>query len=226
MDWLLKNMMGYKEEDYLLLSGIQHFVFCRRQWALIHIEQEWEENVLTIEGIDLHEKADNPFVREKRGKTIYVRALPVHSRVLGITGVCDMVEFIKSETGIPLDQEEGLYQVKPIEYKRGKPKKHDADIFQLVAQVICLEEMLGIDIEEAALYYHEIKRREKVYITEEMKQRVKDMTKEMHHYYEKRHTPRVKTGKHCQSCSLRDICLPELLEREKVSTYMNRMLAD
>lgn len=226
MDWLSKNMLGYKEEEYLLLSGIQHFAFCKRQWALIHIEQEWEENVLTIEGNDLHEKADDPFVREKRGNTIYVRALPIHSREFGITGVCDMVEFIQGKNGIPLNKEEGLYRAKPVEYKRGKPKKHNADILQLVAQTLCLEEMLGTTIDEAALYYHEIKRRETVRITNKLKQNVQNMIKEMHLYYSRRHTPRVKTGKHCLRCSLRNICLPELLEREKVSAYMNRMLVD
>ncbi|WP_053217379.1 CRISPR-associated protein Cas4 [Virgibacillus senegalensis] len=219
-------MTDYKEDEYLLLSGIQHFVFCKRQWALIHIEQEWKENVLTVEGNYLHEKADNPFIREKRGETIYVRALPVHSRELGISGVCDMVEFIQDKDGIPLDQEENLYRAKPIEYKRGKPKKHDADILQLVAQVICLEEMLATTIHEAALFYNETKRRENFMINEDMKRRVVKMVQEMHHYYHRRYTPRVKTGKHCLRCSLHNLCLPKLLEREKVSTYMNRMLTD
>jgi len=222
----LKNMTGYNEQDYLMLSGIQHFVFCKRQWALIHVEQEWAENVLTVEGNALHEKADNPFIREKRGDTIFVRALPIHSSSLGISGICDMVEFTRDDNGIPLDKEEGLYRVKPIEYKKGKPKKHDADILQLSAQSLCLEEMLGTVIDEAALYYHEIKRREPVPITNEVRQRTKDMIKEMHHYYNRKHTPRVKTGKHCLRCSLRDICMPEMLEKEKVSTYMNRMLAE
>lgn len=220
------NMTAYDEEEYLMLSGLQHFVFCKRQWALIHIEQEWEENVLTVEGNHLHEKADNPYIREKRGKTLYVRALPVHSRALGISGICDMVEFIQDPNGVPLDKEEGLYLAKPIEYKRGKPKKHDADILQLVAQTMCLEEMLGITIHEAALYYNEIKHRERIWVTDDMKRRVEAMIKEMHHYYDRSHTPRVKTGKHCLRCSLRNICLPELLERERVSTYMNRMLAE
>lgn len=219
-------MTDYKEDDYLLLSGLQHFAFCKRQWALIHIEQEWKENVLTVEGNNLHEKADDPFVREKRGETIYVRALPVHSRELGISGICDTVEFIQDNDGIPLNQEEGLYRVKPVEYKRGKPKKHNADIQQLIAQVICLEEMLATTIHEAALFYNQTKRRKNLRITEDMKQDVVTMTQEMHHYYNRRHTPRVKTGKHCLRCSLRDICLPTLLERENVSTYMNRMLTD
>lgn len=217
-------MMGYKEDEYLMLSGIQHFEFCKRQWALIHIEQEWEENVLTIEGNYLHEKADDPSIREKRGSTIFVRALPVHSSTLGINGVCDMVEFTEDEKGVPLNNETGLFRVKPIEYKRGKPKTHQADTLQLVAQVMCLEEMLATTIDEAALFYHEIKRRQTIQISNDMKNKVKSIVEEMHHYYNRRHTPRVKTGRHCLRCSLRHICLPELLDREKVSTYMNRML--
>lgn len=209
-----------------MLSGIQHFAFCKRQWACIHIEQDWSENLLTVEGKHLHEKADNPFVREKRGDTIYVRGLPIHSSQLGINGVCDMVEFIRDDVGIPLNKEDGLYRVKPIEYKRGKPKKHEADALQLVAQAMCLEEMLGTTIDEAALFYHEIRRRETLMITHEMRRHTQEMIKEMHHYYAKRHTPRVKTGKHCMRCSLRNICLPELLNKEKVSTYMNRMLSE
>lgn len=219
-------MTAYNEEEYLMLSGIQHFEFCKRQWALIHIEQEWAENVLTVEGIALHEKADNPFVREKRGGTIFVRALPVHSRTLGMNGICDMVEFIEDDQGIPLDKEDGLYRVKPIEYKRGKPKRHDADILQLVAQSICLEEMLGTTIHEAAMFYHEIKRRETIEITDRLRNKVVEIAKEMQLYYQRKHTPKVRTGKHCMRCSLRHICLPEMLEKEKVSTYMNRMLSE
>lgn len=222
----MKNMTGYDEEEFLMLSGLQHFVFCRRQWALIHIEQEWEDNVLTVEGNLLHEKVDDPFIREKRGETLYVRALPIHSRRLGITGVCDMVEFIKDDNGITLHGELGRYMPKPVEYKRGKPKMHDADLVQLTAQVMCLEEMLGIYIGEASFYYHEVRRREACEITEEMRKKVIDMTSEMHQYYKRRYTPRVKTGKHCESCSLRHKCLPSLLEREKVSSYMKRMLVD
>lgn len=217
-------MTGYKEEDYLLLSGLQHFVFCRRQWALIHIEHAWEENVLTVEGNALHEKADNPYVREKRGDTIYVRALPIHSPTLGITGVCDMVEFTKNDFGISLAKEDGYYVPKPVEYKRGKPKKHEADILQLTAQAMCLEEMLVVAIPEAALYYHETRRRVAITITAELREKVHKMLGEMHQYYARRHTPKVKTGKHCMSCSLRNQCLPELDAKESVKAYMNRMM--
>lgn len=218
-------MKDYKEDEYLMLSGIQHFVFCRRQWALIHIEQAWEENVLTIEGHDLHKNVDNVEFREKRGNTLYIRSLPVHSPTLGISGVCDMVEFVQDEKGVPIHGEQGLYIPKPIEYKRGKPKTHDADLLQLTAQALCLEEMLCVQINEAALYYHEIKRRQTLEITETMRARVKRITEEMHHYYAKRYTPKVKTGAHCKNCSLRHVCLPELMERETVSNYMNRLLS-
>ncbi|MEC1177369.1 CRISPR-associated protein Cas4 [Metasolibacillus meyeri] len=216
-------MMVYNEEQFLMLSGLQHFVFCRRQWALIHIEQVWVDNVLTVEGNALHEKADDPFIREKRGDTIYVRALPIHSHTLGISGICDMVEFTRTVNGITLANEEGQFVVKPIEYKKGAPKKHDADIAQLVAQVLCLEEMLQTTIDEAALYYHETRRREIVMITTEWRDKVIAMIKEMHQYYERQHTPRVKTGKHCKSCSLQHICLPELLSKESVFTYIDRV---
>lgn len=219
-------MKVYSESDYLMLSGIQHFVFCRRQWALIHIEQEWEENLFTIEGHYLHEKVDDASFRERRGDTLYIRALPVHSSSLGINGVCDMVELIKDDKGVEIVGEKGRYRPKPIEYKRGKPKTHEADLLQLTAQVMCLEEMLCTTITEAALFYHEIKRREPVLITDELRQKVKTITKEMHQYFERRYTPRVKTGKHCDSCSMRHICLPELLERETVTTYMNRLLRE
>lgn len=95
-------MQVYNEEDYLLLSGIQHFNFCRRQWALIHIEQQWEENVRTLEGTYVHRIADQPFLREKRGDKLIVRAMPVQSQELGITGICDVVEFVHNLEGVPL----------------------------------------------------------------------------------------------------------------------------
>lgn len=113
----------YKEEDYLQLSGIQHFAFCRRQWALAYIELQWDENVRTVEGKLLHEKAHDPTNAEKRGDLIISRGMPVYSRELGISGECDVVEFHRSQDGITLFGRDGLYEVIPIEYKRGKPKE-------------------------------------------------------------------------------------------------------
>ncbi|AOZ91809.1 CRISPR-associated protein Cas4 [Paenibacillus crassostreae] len=219
-------MTDYDASEFLLLSGIQHFEFCERQWALIHIEQEWEENVLTIEGSHLHEKADDPFIREKRKDVLYVRGLPVHSSKLGLTGICDVVEFHKDPNGVPLQNEEGSYLPVPVEYKRGRPKKDQSDISQLVAQAICLEDMLYCKVPRGELFYHETRRRVEVEITEDLKNNVRKIAQRMHEYYARRHTPRVKTGEHCQSCSLRHICLPELLTKESVARYMKRMLAE
>ena len=110
--------MEYKEDDYLMLSGIQHFKFCRRQWALIHIEQQWDENVHTVIGELMHKKVHDPMSKEKRKDTIVVRALPIASRKMGVSGECDVVEFHKCENGISLFGHRGLYSVFPVEYKK------------------------------------------------------------------------------------------------------------
>ncbi|WP_138495051.1 CRISPR-associated protein Cas4 [Paenibacillus pinistramenti] len=219
-------MTEYNEDDYLMLSGIQHFNFCRRQWALIHIEQQWAENVRTLEGSHVHRVADNPILREKRGDKLVVRALPVHSRRLGITGICDVVEFIRDPAGIPLAGEEGLYLPVPVEYKRGKPKRDDSDRSQLIAQVICLEEMLACHVSHGFLYYNEIKHRVELPVTQTDREQVERIILEMHQHFDRRYTPKVKTGRHCQSCSLNLVCLPELMQRRPVSSYIEGRLKE
>ncbi|RKJ54010.1 CRISPR-associated protein Cas4, partial [bacterium 1XD42-8] len=168
-------MDEYREEEFLLLSGIQHFAFCRRQWALIHIEQQWQENEYTVEGELMHKRAHDPNFSQKRGDIIVSRSLPVFSRIMGVKGVCDIVEFHKMEEGVKIHGHKGLFQVYPIEYKRGRPKETEMDILQLTAQAICLEEMLLTAIPEGAIFYGETRRREKVELTEERKDRAKKM---------------------------------------------------
>lgn len=216
--------MGNSVDDYLMLSGIQHFKFCKRQWALIHIEQQWEEDVRTIEGKFLHEKADQPFIREKRGKKLIVRSLPIQSHELRITGVCDVVEFIKNENGIEIANSTGKYLPFPVEYKRGKPKTTDADLLQLTAQAMCLEEMLLCDVKTGYIYYHEVRERLEVSIDSQLRDEVRKASKEMHHYFKNKYTPRVKTGPHCKRCSLQNICLPTLMNKESVKSYIDRLL--
>lgn len=213
--------MGYNHTDeYLQLAGIQHFQFCKRQWALIHIEQQWEENVKTIEGQYLHRNADQPFFREKRGNKLIVRAMPVQSHTLKINGLCDVVEFIRDDNGIELNGLDGKYIAYPVEYKRGKPKKGDEDVLQLTAQAICLEEMLLCDIDIGYLYYNETRRRIKIPLTEEKKQQVKLIVQQMQDYYLRQHTPKVRTGSFCRNCSLQHICLPELMRKRSVKDYI------
>lgn len=216
----------YEEEDFLQLSGIQHFDFCRRQWALAYIELQWQENVRTVEGKLLHEKAHDASLAEKRGDLIISRAMPVHSRELGISGECDIVEFYRSEEGIALHGREGLYQVIPVEYKRGKPKVKDADRLQLAAQALCLEEVLCCHIPAGYLYYGETRHRECVMIDEELRKKVRDTFQEMHQYYERRYTPKVKWSKSCNACSLKDICLPAMGKQKSVSAYIQKKMTE
>lgn len=218
--------MEYREEEYLMLSGIQHFQFCRRQWALIHIEQQWAENVHTVVGELMHKKVHDPYLTEKRRDVLITRALPVSSRILGISGECDVVEFHKSSEGVKLHGHRDLYEIYPVEYKKGKPKQSEEDILQLTAQVMCLEEMFSAEIPEGALFYGETRRREPVKITAELKKQVEDMVAEMHQYYDRKYTPKVKYSKRCGSCSLKDICMPKMEKVISVKKYLTQTLGD
>lgn len=218
--------MEYSEDDYLMISGIQHFAFCRRQWALIHIEQQWAENVHTVVGELMHQKTHDPYVVEKRRDVLITRALPVSSKTMGVSGECDVVEFHKSEEGISLHGHRGYYQVFPVEYKKGKPKKSDEDILQLTAQAICLEEMFSIEIPSGALFYGETRRREIVEFTEELRGKVKGIFQEMHQYYQRRYTPRVTWSKACNGCSLKDICIPKLGKTIPVKEYLAKAMGE
>jgi len=219
-------MKAYREDDFLMISGIQHFSFCRRQWALIHVEQLWEENVRTYEGQLLHERAHDTELTEKRNGTIISRGMPIKSVNMGVSGCCDVVEFHQAEIGISLFGHDGYYDIFPIEYKRGSPKSDEVDILQLVAQAICLEEMLGAKIEKGALYYGEIRRRVEVEITEELRSKVKKIFSEMHGYFDALYTPKVKWSKGCNACSLKELCLPQIGKRESAKKYVAEYLAD
>jgi CRISPR-associated exonuclease Cas4 len=216
--------MEYREEDFLLLSGIQHFSFCRRQWALIHIEQQWEENLRTIEGDIFHEIAHDGLFAEKRGDLIISRGMKVFSYSLGFTGSCDIVELYKTPDGVEIFGRDGKYKPIPIEYKRGKPKENDADALQLCAQAMCLEEMMLCEIPEAFLFYGETRHRHKIILDNDLRQKVKAMSKEMHELYDRRYTPKVKPSKACKACSLTEICMPRLCKNISVKKYIEKNL--
>ena len=216
--------MSYPEEEYLMLSGIQHFAFCRRQWALIHIEQQWEENLRTMDGNIMHENVHNPEFREKRGNIITTRAMAVSSAELGLVGECDAVEFHRNSKGISVFGLEGKYTVVPVEYKRGSPKEDDCDVLQLTAQALCLEDMLCCDIPFGYLYYGEIRRRVKVVFDNDLRKRTEDIIREMHDLYKKQYTPKVRRRKCCNACSLKNLCLPVICGSKKASDYVEQML--
>ncbi len=179
----------YAADELLALSGLQHFLFCRRQWALIHVERQWQENGLTMEGRLLHRRVDNPFLSEVREGVALARAVPVASYRLGLYGVCDMVEFTPSVDGVALPGRQGTYLPAPVEYKRGHEKRDACDEVQLCAQALCLEEMIPVEIASGFLFYGETRRRTAVLFTPELRSLVKDMAAEMHDYFSRGHTP-------------------------------------
>jgi CRISPR-associated exonuclease Cas4 len=203
----------YTSDELLPLSGIQHFVFCRRQWALIHVERQWQENIFTVEGRILHKRTDDPYFIESRNGVITARAVPIASYKLGFSGICDVVEFAESTEGVTLPGRKGVYQPAPVEYKRGHEKQTPCDEAQLCAQALCLEEMLSVSIPMGYLYYGETRHRVPVSLTSELRGLVQKMSQEMHSYYQRGYTPKVKPSKGCRSCSLADICLPQLQEK-------------
>lgn len=216
--------MMYPEEAYLMLSGIQHFAFCKRQWAIIHIEQQWAENYWTTAGELMHKKAHDEGAFEKRGNLLTVRGLRISSRELGLSGQCDIVEFHEDEAGVNLFGYEGNWKPVPVEYKHGKPKEHNADELQLCAQAICLEEMFQTEIPDGYLYYGENRRRSHVVFTDELRAEVKNMSREMHDLFKRGYTPNVKPTKQCKSCFLENLCVPKLQKGMKVREYMEKYL--
>ncbi len=205
-----RALTGYSEDELLMLSGIQHISFCKRQWALIHIEQQWAENVLTVEGHFLHERVDDPFAGDKRVNTITSRSVPLVSHTLGLYGKADVVEYLRDDKeGIELKGHQGKWLPVPVEYKRGKPKPDERDEVQLCAQAICLEEMHGTNIAKGALYYGETRHRHEVCFDETLRKKVMEYAQIMHDYFDRGYTPPAEYKPHYKSCSLVNICMPE-----------------
>ncbi|WP_289219790.1 CRISPR-associated protein Cas4 [Ileibacterium valens] len=217
-------MKEYSEVEYLKLSGIQHYVYCQKQWALIHIQQMWADNSLTMTGNQIHERVHDFSIHEIRDGTIRTRALKISSNTLGVTGECDLVEFIPDPNGISIKNQKERYRILPVEYKRGTPKKGDEDIIQVTAQVICLEEMFGTQIHEAAIYYAQTRHRYKFDIPDSLKEECRMKFKEMHAYFERGHIPKVKYSAKCKNCSLLDICNPKM--SKSASSYLQQKLEE
>jgi len=202
----------YPESDFIMLSALQHYLFCPRQCGLIHLEQQWAENRYTAEGQVLHERADSN-QSETAGRIRIVRTLPLCSHRLGVTGQADVVEF----------HADG--KVYPVEYKRGKPKKNRCDEVQLCAQALCLEEMLNVRIDEGALFYGKRRRRTVVIFDEPLRQLTHDVILHVHQLFGEGATPAASYEAKCDNCSLFNICLPKSCATGRsVKRYMQRML--
>lgn len=194
--------MVFGEDDLLPLSALQHLLFCERQCALIHVEGLWTENRLTAEGRHLHERADSGEA-ETRGPVRTVRSLPLRSLRLGLAGRADVVEFHDDSAG-------ELAQVVPIEYKRGRPKLNDSDRVQLCAQALCLEEMVGIRIPTGALFYASLRRRTDVVFDTALRETTEQAVARLHAMIRAEITPKVRMEPKCTSCSLIDVCMPDV----------------
>ncbi len=216
----------YSEEDYLMLSGIQHFAFCRRQWAMIHIEQQWAENERTTAGELMHKKAHDEGAFEKRGDLLVVRGLRISSQELGLSGQCDVVEFHQDKDGVELFGYEGKWKPIPVEYKHGAPKENNVDELQLCAQAICLEEMFQTKMAEGYLYYGENRRRTHVVFSDILREEVKKAVEEMHELFRRGYTPNVKSSKKCIACSLKNLCVPKIQKVVCVREYIRQNTKD
>jgi CRISPR-associated exonuclease Cas4 len=213
-------------DDYLMLSGLQHFAYCRRQWALIHIEQQWAENERTVDGEIFHKHAHDAGSMEKRGNLIITRGLRVKSDRLRVTGICDVVEFHKDQDGVSLFHYDDTWLPYPVEYKKGKEKPNNADELQLCGQAMCLEEMLLCTIPRGSLFYGETRKKVPVEFTPELRGQVEGMLAEMHELWKRGYTPKVKPQKGCNACSLKEICMPRLQKTKSVDSYIHEKLVE
>lgn len=220
-------MGRYSEDSLLPLSGLQHFAFCKRQWALIHVERQWDDNLSTVEGHHLHEKVHSGLHSESHGEIIIARSVPLVSYGLGLHGVADLVEFHRTDAGqgVALPNREGFWHLRPVEYKRGRPKQDDRDEVQLCAQAMCLEEMLGTEIDEGSFFYGRTRRRVKIAFASDLRERVTELVREMHELFTHDITPVAPAGVPCHLCSLKDLCVPKLTRgRKTVGDYLRRHL--
>lgn len=202
----------YAESEYIMLSALQHYLFCPRQCALIHVEQQWAENRYTAEGKVLHERADSN-KSDRAGSVRIVRTLPICSGWLGLSGQADVVEFHEDGT------------VCPVEYKRGKPKSNRCDEVQLCAQALCLEEMLNVEIAEGALFYGQRRRRKTIEIDVELRQLTESITARIHDLFKGGMTPPAEYSKKCDQCSLLQVCMPKSCDgKHSVRSYLANMI--
>jgi CRISPR-associated exonuclease Cas4 len=219
--------MTYSEDDLLPISALQHLVFCPRQWALIHLEGVWTDNVLTAEGSLLHEHAHSD-ESESRGDVRISRALRLRSLRLGLVGQADVVEFHRSpdsQHGVSLPALAGLWIPWIVEYKHGRPKIGHEDEIQLCAQALCLEEMLCVDIPQSSFFYGQPRRRQDTLLTPELRAETEQWVAELHAFNTAAVTPEPEYSVRCRSCSLEQHCLPRAVGRHRsVNEYIRRQL--
>lgn len=205
-------------DDPIPLSALQHYQYCPRQCALIHVERLWAENRQTAEGRILHERADQPGMEQCHGVRTST-AMPVSAPELGIAGIADVVEFHSDVAGdVPY----------PVEYKRGRPKVHRADQVQLCAQALCLEAMFGRSVPEGALFYGKTRRRQVVSFDTELRSLTRTTICAAREMLAAGRTPLATYDpKRCDPCSLLEVCQPRLLKLAgNVHRWLEKQIRD
>lgn len=204
--------MGSGEpDDIIMISAIQHYSYCPRQCALIHVEQQFSSNVHTARGDAVHARVDEPGWETQPGARVE-RALPIWSDRLGLTGRCDAVEF----------RHDG--SIYPMETKHGPRKAKVHDDLQLAAQAICLEEMTGKPVPRGAIYHHTSRRRREVVITDALRHQVEEITVAVRALLASGRLPPPANDARCKECSLKDICQPEALMAKSAQISMRSSL--
>ncbi|ULQ60107.1 CRISPR-associated protein Cas4 [Brucepastera parasyntrophica] len=209
----------YSEDDLIPISAVSHVTYCERRYALVHLEQLWEENLFTAEGQVLHERVD---VEHHESRRLFRQeyGMAVRSLEYGLTGKCDLVEIWFDEVG-------AVRKVSPVEFKRGRKKESDVDRAQLCAQALCLEEMFGVPVESGQLYYLQEHRRRDVTLDCTLREKTDALIGRIRELRESGRTPSARyEKKKCDSCSLYDLCMPQNAGSggKKVSRYISAQL--
>ena len=194
-----------------MLSALQHYSYCPRQCALIHVEQAFDDNVHTARGNAAHDRVDDPSYELAEGVRIE-RALPVYSDRLGLVGKCDVVEF----------HPDG--RIFPVEYKHGPKRQKNHDDLQLAAQALCLEEMTSKPVTRGAIYHHSSRRRREVEITDALRRNVEETTVQIRSILTSGKLPPAVNDARCKECSLKGICQPEAMAATASQREMRRHL--
>lgn len=201
-------------EDYLAISALQHYAYCPRQFALIHVEQVWAENRFTAEGRILHERVDSG-EKEQRGALRYERGVHLVSEHHQIRGKMDLLE---------IESDGDSLSYFPVEYKRGKPKTEDWDRIQLCAQALCIEEMKNTQVSEGAIWYWEVRRREGVVLDETLRQATVAAIENAREILADGSTPApTEERQRCRACSLVDLCQPHTFRRDLSARYVEQL---
>jgi len=212
----MNDVTMFTEDNFIMISALQHYVFCPCQCALIHVEDVLTDNVYTVRGNILHEKVDTD-TYETRGDVKTVRGIRIHSYRLGLTGKADVVEFRKNLS------HSDSHHVVPVEFKEGKPKHDLSDEVQLCAQALCLEEMLKTKITHGAFFYGRIRRRVQVQLDDNLRTKTEEVITAVHDIVSRKHILQARYMDKCRRCSLIDICQPKAMSIRKLEKYIKEL---